>query len=171
MDKELIILEQIQNNPHTSQRDLAAVAQASLGMTNAILKRFVSKGLITIKKVNNRNIRYALTPRGVEEITQRSWTYFKRTIRNVVDYKDAIREVVKQAVSDGYEGVVLLGISDFDFIIEHQCYKLGMPYLCLEDGGVGIPQGRYGFVAETLHSGVLKKEQSNEFYLKRLIVG
>jgi len=31
----------------------------SLGMTNAILKRLAAKGWITVRKVNNRNIRYA----------------------------------------------------------------------------------------------------------------
>ncbi len=46
MDKELIILEQIQNNPHVNQRDLATVTRAYLGMANAILKRFAEKGLI-----------------------------------------------------------------------------------------------------------------------------
>ena len=128
MDKELIILEQIQNNPRVNQRDLASVAQASLGMTNAILKRFAAKGLITIKKVNNRNIRYALTAKGIEEIAARSWSYFKRTIKNVMDYQNAIMEIVQQVKEDGYKGIALRGESDFEFIIEHACYKQNIPY-------------------------------------------
>ncbi len=171
MDKELIILEQIQNNPHVNQRDLATVTRASLGMTNAILKRFAEKGLITIKKVNNRNIRYALTSEGMEEINRRSWGYFKRTIKNVVDYKDAIGEVIRQAKADGYEGITLIGESDFDFIIEHLCYKMSMPFLYLEDAEGGIPKTQYRFVAETLESEALKAEMEDEFNLKRLIVG
>lgn len=170
MDKELIILEQIQNNPHVNQRDLATVAKASLGMTNAILKRFVEKGLITIKKVNNRNIRYALTAEGMEEINRRSWGYFKRTIKNVVDYKDVIWEVIRQAKVDGYEGIILVGVSDFDFIIEHLCYKIGMPFLYLENADGVVPSEQFRLIAETLHSDALKEQLSDEFYLSRLII-
>jgi len=134
MDKELIILEQIQNNPHVNQRDLASIAQASLGMTNAILKRFAEKGLITIKKVNNRNIHYILTAEGIEEVSKRSWSYFKRTIKNVVVYQDAIREIIKQAKADGYDGIALIGESDFTFIIEHICYKQCFPFQVIKNG-------------------------------------
>ncbi len=179
MDKELIILEQIQNNPHVNQRDLATVTKASLGMTNAILKRFAEKGLITIKKINNRNIRYALTAEGMEEINRRSWGYFKRTIKNVVDYKDAISEVIRQAKENGYKGIQLVGSSDFDFIVEHQCYKIGIDFKCIEgfedsasDGGIlHGTEGWYSFVAETLDTRSFQEEQSDEFYLKRLILG
>ena len=59
------------------QRDLARIVGLSLGMTNAILKRLV-------KKVNNRNIQYIVSPKGINEITRRSYRYFKRTIKNVV---------------------------------------------------------------------------------------
>jgi DNA-binding MarR family transcriptional regulator len=66
------------------QRDLAKIAGLSLGMTNAILKRLALKGLLTIKRVNNRNIHYIVTPTGIEAITRKSYRYFKRTIKNVV---------------------------------------------------------------------------------------
>ena len=81
-------------------------------MTNSILKRFAEKGLISIKKVNNRNIHYALTSEGMEEIGRRSWGYFKRTIKNVVVYREAINEIIQEAMDDGYEQIVLVGQSD-----------------------------------------------------------
>ena len=85
IDKEIEILESIYHNPHrVSQRDLAQIAGLSLGMTNVILKRLAGKGLLTIKKVNNRNIRYAVSPKGIEAITRKSYRYFKPTIKNVV---------------------------------------------------------------------------------------
>ena len=171
MDKELIILEQIQNNPHVNQRDLATITRASLGMTNAILKRFVEKGLITIKKVNNRNIRYALTSEGMEEINRRSWGYFKRTIKNVVDYQDAIRAVVRQAVADGYEGVVLLGESDLEFIIEHTCHKESIDYMYASQVDFEVSDSWFVFYAETeeaMNPQVV--ESGNSFSLNRLFI-
>ena len=64
------------------QRDLAQIVGLSLGMTNAILKRLAGKGWITIRTVNNRNIRYAVTSADIDQITRRSVRYFKRTIKN-----------------------------------------------------------------------------------------
>jgi len=129
-EKELQILENIHKNASAvRQRDLAAIAGLSLGMTNAILNRLAKKGWITIRKVNNRNIRYAVTPKGMEVLTRKSYQYFKRTIKNVVYYREAIEELVGQAHSDGYGGLVLVGNSDLDFIVEHACRRAGVDYL------------------------------------------
>ena len=68
----------------------------SLGMTNAILKRLVLKGYLSIRKVNNRNIAYAVTPAGVEAIAKRSYRYLRRTIGSIVRYKEAIEGLVRK---------------------------------------------------------------------------
>jgi len=170
MDKELIILEQIQNNPHVNQRDLASIAQASLGMTNAILKRFAEKGLITIKKVNNRNIHYILTAEGIEEVSKRSWSYFKRTIKNVVVYQDAIREIIVQAKAKGYGEVVLKGESDMAFIIEHVCHKQGIPFKQASSDHSILNDFTFEFLAETQVFDNFIDEGNNRFSLNRLIL-
>ncbi len=129
-ENELKILENIYNHKEQiHQRDLARIVGLSLGMTNAILKRLVKKGWLKIKKVNNRNIQYIVSPRGVEEITRRSYKYFKRTIKNVVYYKEAISELVREIKKKGYRGVVLVGKSDLDFIVEHFCIKYGLEWI------------------------------------------
>jgi len=97
-------------------------------MTNAIMKRLAVKGFLTVRKVNNRNIMYAVSPSGVEEIAKRSYKYFKRTIRNIVFYKDSIEILVKDVKREGYKKLVLIGESDVDFIVEHLCHKYSLPY-------------------------------------------
>ena len=76
-EKELEILTNINENSSTplNQRELAIKSGMSLGMTNAVLKRLVQKGQLMIRKVNNRNIRYVVTPAGMEEISRRSYRY------------------------------------------------------------------------------------------------
>ena len=78
-EKELTLLVQIERDAHISQRDLAKGVGLSLGMTNAILKRLVTKGLLMVQKINNRNIRYIVTAKGIEAITRRSYRFFRRT--------------------------------------------------------------------------------------------
>ncbi len=129
-EKEITILTHIHSNPHNvSQRDLARIAGLSLGMTNTILKRLAVKGLLTIKRVNNRNIHYIVTPSGIETMTRKSYRYFKRTIKNVVYYKEAIEELVESVKEKGYDGLLLKGISDLDFIVEYACRRHGLPFV------------------------------------------
>ncbi|MEA1910852.1 MAG: winged helix-turn-helix transcriptional regulator, partial [Spirochaetota bacterium] len=113
-ETELTILENIYvNNGGIRQRDLAEIAGLSLGMTNSILKRLAVKGLLSIKRINNRNIHYIVTPTGIEAITKKSYQYFKRTIKNVVYYNEAIENLTADIKNKGYEGIILKGSSGF----------------------------------------------------------
>lgn len=126
-EKELEILEHIYHGQETvRQRDLARIVGLSLGMTNAILKRLVLRGWISVRKINNRNIHYVVTPNGIDQITRRSYRFIKRTIKNVVYYKDAILDLLAEVKARGFTGVVLVGPSDLDFVVEHACHVHGL---------------------------------------------
>jgi predicted transcriptional regulator len=128
-DREITILENIYAQPESvKQRDLAHIAGISLGMTNSILKRLIGKGLLIAQKINHRNIHYAVTPAGINEIMKRSYRYFKRTIKNIVVYKEKIDKLVGEIKEKGYDKIILIGKSDLDFIIEHSCLVYGMMY-------------------------------------------
>jgi DNA-binding MarR family transcriptional regulator len=134
-DKELEVLRSIYHNDAVRQRDLAEIAGLSLGMTNAIMKRLALKGFLTVRKVNNRNIMYAVSPSGVEELSKRSYKYFKRTIKNIVYYKEGIEDLILHIRREGFGAVALVGDSDVDFIVEHLCHKYGLAYSHRKDGG------------------------------------
>jgi DNA-binding MarR family transcriptional regulator len=128
-ETELDILEKISSsNSGVHQRDLARIIGLSLGMTNAILKRLAQKGWLKVKKVNNRNIQYIVSPQGMQKLARRSYRYFRRTIKNVVYYKEVIESLVREAMTRGYEGILLVGKSDLDFIVEHLCLKYQLKF-------------------------------------------
>ncbi len=128
-DRELDALERIQQSRKpVRQRDLARIIGLSLGMTNAILKRLAQKGLLQVQKVNNRNIQYVVSAKGMEEIAHRSYRYLKRTIKNVVDYKEAIDRLIQDVGTRGFRRLALIGSSDLDFIVEHLCHKHHLAY-------------------------------------------
>ncbi len=148
-EKELEILENVYNSPsHVSQRDLARIADLSLGMTNTILKRLANKGWLTVKKVNNRKIQYAVTPTGMEVLLRKSYHYFKRTIKNVVYYRRAIETLVREVRELGYSSLLLVGRSDLDFIVEHACHHFGLELL-EEDPEPGEDDQIFYLYAET----------------------
>lgn len=123
-ETEIDLLETIAQGPSDiRQRDLARTIGLSLGMANAILKRLVQKGLLKIQKINNRNIQYVVSPKGMEAIARRSYRYFRKTIKNVVYYREAIEALLRRIRAQGFEEVLLIGRSDLDFIVEHLCVK------------------------------------------------
>ena len=69
-ERELAVLQAISEDEHAPQRDIARSTGMSLGMTNAVLKRLSQKGLVTVRKVKGRHMRYAITPDGVHEIAR-----------------------------------------------------------------------------------------------------
>ncbi len=124
LERELDILQNISESAkQIHQRDLAEIIGLSLGMTNAILKRLVQKGWLKVKKINNRNIQYIVSRQGMEEIARRSFRYFKRTIKNVVYYKEVLDQFAREVRTKGFDTIVLVGESDLDFVIEHVCQK------------------------------------------------
>ena len=125
-DRELQVLEHIAEASVVRQRDIARIVGVSLGMANSILKRLARKGLITMRKINNRNVMYAVSPRGLDQIARRSYRYLRRTIKNVVAYRTTIESLIALVASQGFSQVTLIDDSDLDFIVEHACHEVGL---------------------------------------------
>jgi predicted transcriptional regulator len=176
IDTEFIILENIYGSRSQKntlrQRDLAQVAGTSLGMTNSILKRLAQKGWITAKKLNSRNIQYAITPNGVTEVVHRSYSYFKRTIKNIVFYKDILDEVIQKAKRKNINAVLLIGISDLEFILEHSCHQYGLSFLKVVDTGTAmqaLDDKTFAVFAENIPENNFSAEK-NVLYLSKVLI-
>jgi predicted transcriptional regulator len=174
-ESESIILENIYDSVEQKtmlrQRDLAQIAGISLGMTNSILRRMAQKGWITIKKLNHRNIQYAVTIDGINEIIHRSYNYFKRTIKNVVYYKDLLDSIIRKACQNNTNAVILIGTSDLDFIVEHACHRYGISFL--KAAGQEIIRKKTGnalyIYSETIND-MSGKKNENALYLSNLVL-
>ena len=111
----------LSQNPDANQRDLASSTNLSLGMTNALLKRYSDKGWLYMKKISARNIKYVLTSDGMNTLMQRSSQYFDRTARLMKNYKDVVYSAIKNV---GCEKVYLVGESDIEFLFDFACSNL-----------------------------------------------
>jgi DNA-binding PadR family transcriptional regulator len=100
----------------------------SVGLTNAILKRLSAKGLVMVRRVNQNNVHYLVTPEGIEEISRRSYRYLRRTIGHVVRYRDIFRAFCRDQAAAGTREIVLVGESDLAFILEWSADKEGIAF-------------------------------------------
>lgn len=188
LEKELDVLEYIYRTKEgVRQRDLAEIAGVSLGMINVILKRLAVRGWIKIKKINNRNIHYLVSSAGLEAISHRSYSFFKRTVKNLVYYKDILEKLILEIKHKGFTEVVLVGRSEVDFLVEHFCVKYGIVYTTmylkepLVSGGTPgallqtseTGMRMYYLYGEEMYSTVVNPIVRNEYcsYLREVLIG
>lgn len=92
------IADTLKEEPMASQRVLAENAGMSIGLMNAVIKRFVERGWIMLTNVNLRKLSYAITPAGIAELTSRSESFAKRTFALANKYNDTLCKAVSDAV-------------------------------------------------------------------------
>ncbi len=102
----------------SSQRDLSRHMDMSLGMTNMLIRRLVSKGFIRIRQLNKKKVEYILTPKGFAEKMRKPVKYTLKTIQSIGVINERLRDVVQPLYESGERQFYLLGESDLVFLVE-----------------------------------------------------
>lgn len=96
MEKEFLILSQLEKNELLPQREIANITGLSLGTVNLLLKKMARKGLVKVERLNKRNLRYILTPRGMAEKSRLAYSYARRSYRLINMVITAVQQLVKE---------------------------------------------------------------------------
>jgi DNA-binding MarR family transcriptional regulator len=166
LEKELEVLEYIYRTKEgVRQRDLAEIAGVSLGMINVILKRLAVRGWIKIKKINNRNIHYLVSSAGLEAISHRSYSFFKRTVKNLVYYKDILEKLILEIKHKGFTEVYTT------MYLKEPLVSGGTPGALLQTSETGMRM--YYLYGEEMYSTVVNPIVRNEYcsYLREVLIG
>lgn len=124
MEKEFLILSQLEKNELLPQREIASVTGLSLGTVNLLLKKMARKGLVKVERLNKRNLSYILTPRGMAEKSRLAYSYARRSYRfiNMVikvvqnllkeeNKKHLLKEVIIFGEKDDFGEILALSLS------------------------------------------------------------
>ena len=109
-----------------SQRELSRHMNLSLGMTNMLLKRLVSKGYIRIQQLNSRKVQYLLTPKGFSEKMNKSLKYTLKTINSISLIKINLSKVLSHLYRQGHHEFIVLGTSDLALLIDLAVKESGL---------------------------------------------
>lgn len=101
-----------------NQRELSRQMKLSLGMTNILLKRLVTKGYIRIKQLDQRKVAYILTPKGFSEKMRKSVKYTIKTVNSMGLIKKGLKEFFLRLYDQKESIFYVFGDSDFIFLIE-----------------------------------------------------
>ena len=93
------VLRKLQNNPNSTQRQLASQLGISLGKINYCINALKNKGLVKIsnfkKNPNKIGYIYVLTPKGLSIKTQLTLNFMKKKMK---EYDDSKKKEIKRLI-------------------------------------------------------------------------
>jgi DNA-binding MarR family transcriptional regulator len=110
--REFRLLEELEQNPVTSQRALSQKFKIALGVTNACLRRMAQKGWIQIRGLSHRRIGYYLTPKGISEKGKLTFQMISYTVQHYSELKRIISQRLLEMERAGMNRIVFYGVSD-----------------------------------------------------------
>jgi EPS-associated MarR family transcriptional regulator len=91
------LLEHLEKNPDSTQRELVETLDISLGKVNFLINSLSEKGIIKLKRFkkskNKRGYLYLLTPEGISEKTRMTVEFLKRKTEEYEKLKVEIDEL------------------------------------------------------------------------------
>ena len=125
-DRELILLEEIEQDPDVTQASLAVMLGVAVGTVNWHLQRLVSKGYVKVKRAQRRKLRYIITPEGLAFRAHLAINYIETSMRLYRKTRQRVRELLIQARQAGYSQVQIDGDGDIADICRLTCLEQGV---------------------------------------------
>lgn len=127
------LLESVERDGAQSQRKLASDLGIALGLVNAYLKRCVKKGLVKVGQAPARRYAYYLTPHGFAEKSRLTVEYLSSSFSFFRRAREDCSSVLAAARAQGWNRVVLVGVSDLAEIATICALEHGMTIVAVVD--------------------------------------
>jgi DNA-binding MarR family transcriptional regulator len=125
-NRELILLEQIEQDPDVTQATLAAKLGVAVGTVNWHLKRFVSKGYVKVKRAQRRKLRYIITPEGLAFRARLTVNYVDQSMRLYRRVREMVQDFLVDVKKSGYDKLKIEGDGDIAEICRLSCLEHGI---------------------------------------------
>lgn len=117
-EREFELINIIGGQLGSNQRDLSRQMDLSLGMTNMLIRRLLSKGYIRIRQLNKKKVEYLLTPKGFSEKMRKSVRYTVKTINSISLVRSSLARMLKDLETRGRLKFYVIGGSDLVSLLE-----------------------------------------------------
>lgn len=106
---ELNTLLELKDDPSLSQRSLSRKLNISLGLTNAIIKNLIHRGLLKAKKDTGRKLLYIITPKGMANVSRLMYNRFQETLHYYHYTKDLLTACLMKLYQQGEKTINIYG--------------------------------------------------------------
>jgi DNA-binding MarR family transcriptional regulator len=124
-DRDLILLEQIEQHPDTTQASLAVQLDVAVGTINWHLKRLINKGYVKVRRAERRKLLYIITPEGIALRARLTVDYVQTQLRLYRQTRQRTKELLEQVRQAGYTHIQLVGEGDIADICRLTCLENG----------------------------------------------
>ncbi len=112
--REMILLEQIENDPNITQASLATQLGVAVGTVNWHLKRMIAKGYVKVKRAERRKLRYIITPEGITFRARLTVDYIEQSFLLYRNIRKRVCELLAEVKRAGYDQVHIQTITNLD---------------------------------------------------------
>lgn len=130
--RDLVILEQIEKNPESTQASLASQLGVAIGTINWHVKRLVEKGYVKVRHIERRKLRYIITPDGLALRGRLTLDYIQTSFHLYRLIRERTLALLEQARADGHTALCLHGDGDIADVVRLTCLEQG--FELREDG-------------------------------------
>jgi len=131
--RSLQILEEIEDNYNSSQRDLARKLNISLGLVNSFMKRLAKKGYVKITTIPRNRVKYILTPQGFAEKSRLTYEFIQYSFRFYKKALSSLEELLDDFEKRGIKKIAFYGATDLAEIAFISLRATDMELVCLVD--------------------------------------
>jgi len=124
-DRDLILLEQLEENPEATQATLAIQLGVAIGTVNWHLKRLIAKGYIKAKRVERRKLRYMITPEGLALRARLTLDFIQSSFRLYRLVRERSIVAIHQVEEAGFSNIFVQGEGDVAEICRLTCLEKG----------------------------------------------
>ena len=103
--REMILLEQIEDDPNITQASLATKLGVAVGTVNWHLKRMIAKGYVKVKRAERRKLRYIITPEGITFRARLTVDYIEQSFLLYRNIRKRVRELLVDVKRNGSDQV------------------------------------------------------------------
>lgn len=125
-DRDLVILEHIEQDPDATQASLAALLGVAVGTINWHLKRLVAKGYVKVRRAERRKLLYIITPEGMALRARLTIDYIQNSLRLYRLVRERALTALDTIQAAGYNRVRILGDGDVAEICRLTCLDQGV---------------------------------------------
>lgn len=124
--RDLVLLEQIADDPDVSQASLATRLGVAVGTVNFLLKRLIAKGYVKVKRAERRKLRYIITPEGLAFRARLTVDYINQTMLLYRNTRQRVIDLLGKVKAGGFDRVQIVGDGDIADICRLTCLEQGI---------------------------------------------
>ncbi len=138
-ERELRLLNEVQQRPDATQRQLSVKLGIALGMTNLLLHNLAEKGYVRITNAGWRRWIYALTPEGISRKIHLTLDYVHRFLEHYSRVRQTLREELALESLNAESRIAIYGKGEFAELV-----YLGLKELGIEEMEVFVSNAEQG---------------------------